>query len=52
MIRNFKGHRVPTEQHTTAAIANTEKVIKDSQVTIPTEIEVENAKNWVDANEK
>ncbi len=52
MIRNFKGHRVPTEPHTTAAIADTGKIKKDSQVTIPSDLGVENAKDYVEENQK
>lgn len=42
----------PIEQHTTAAWANIEKIKELSKVTIPSELEVGNAKEWVDSNEK
>lgn len=42
----------PIEQHTTAAWANTEKIKEISNVSIPSEIEVGNAKEWVDTNQK
>ncbi|HEY8909176.1 MAG TPA: DUF3787 domain-containing protein [Desulfosporosinus sp.] len=42
----------PIEQHTTAAWANIENVKELSNVAIPSEIEVGNAKDWVDTNQK
>lgn len=42
----------PVEQHTTAAWANIEKTKEVSNVTIPSEVEVGNAKEYVDTNEK
>lgn len=42
----------PIEQHTTAAWANIEKIKEISHVAIPSEIEVGNAKDWVDSNQK
>ncbi|SPF36474.1 conserved hypothetical protein [Candidatus Desulfosporosinus infrequens] len=42
----------PIEQHTTAAWANIEKLKEQSKVAIPSEIEVGNAKDWVDTNQK
>ncbi len=42
----------PIEQHTTAAWANIEKLKEISNVTIPSELEVWNAKDWVDTNQK
>ena len=42
----------PIEQHTTAAWANIEKIKEISNVAIPSEIEVRNAKEWVDTNQK
>ncbi|HWQ40971.1 MAG TPA: DUF3787 domain-containing protein [Desulfosporosinus sp.] len=42
----------PIEQHTTAAWANIEKLKKVSNVAIPSEVEVGNAKEWVDSNQK
>lgn len=43
---------MPIENHTTAAWANIHKVKPDSRVGIPSEIEVRNAKEWVDSNQK
>lgn len=42
----------PIEQHTTAAWANIEENKEISNVAIPNEIEVGNAKDWVDTNQK
>jgi len=42
----------PIEEHTTAAWANIKKEKPISNVSIPDEIEVRNAKEWVDTNEK
>ena len=42
----------PTEQHTTAAWANIEELKQVSQVTIPSDLQVGNAKEWVDSNQK
>lgn len=42
----------PIEQHDTAAWANIEKTKPLSNVTMPNEIEVRNAKEWVDTNQK
>jgi len=42
----------PIEKHTTAAWANIEKMKEVSNVAIPSEIEVGNAKQWVDNNQK
>lgn len=42
----------PIEQHETAAWANIEDMQPVSNVSIPNEIEVRNAKEWVDTNEK
>lgn len=42
----------PIEQHTTAAWANIEKLKEQSNVAIPSEVEVGNAKDWVDKNQK
>ena len=42
----------PIEQHTTAAWANIEKIKGISNVAIPSEFEVGNAKEWVDSNQK
>jgi hypothetical protein len=43
---------MPIEKHDTAAWANIEKTKPDSQVTIPSEVQVRNAKEHVDTNEK
>ena len=40
------------ENHETAAWANIKKVKKDSRVPLPSVFEVENAKEWVDKNQK
>lgn len=52
--KSIKGQPMlrPTEQHTTAAWANIEKVKELSNVTIPSVLQVENAKEWVDSNQK
>lgn len=42
----------PVEQHTTAAWANIEKTKEVSNVTIPSDVEVGNAKEYVDTNQK
>lgn len=43
---------IPVENHKTAAwIENWNKVKPDSQVVIPTEYDVRNAKEWVDSNQ-
>lgn len=47
-----KNTKKPTEQHTTAAWANIEKTKEVSNVPIPSELEVENAKEWVESDEK
>ena len=43
---------VPVEKHDTAAWANIENKISHSQVTVPSEDQVRNAKDHVDANQK
>lgn len=43
---------VPIEKHDTAAWANIEDTQPVSGVTIPSETEVRNAKEWVDTNQK
>jgi len=50
----YKEHFVamPVERHHTAAWANINKTRSDSNITIPDELEVGNAKEWVDTNEK
>lgn len=42
----------PIEKHNTAAWAEVEEAKELSNVTIPSEDEVINAKEWVDTNEK
>ncbi|GAA0724517.1 hypothetical protein GCM10008905_18530 [Clostridium malenominatum] len=42
----------PIEQHDTAAWANVESIKPISQVTIPSEVDMHNAKEWVDSNQK
>ena len=42
----------PIEKHDTAAWADVNKKRPISNVTIPSEFAVENAKDWVDSNEK
>jgi len=42
----------PVENHTTAAWANIESVKPVSNVTIPSDFDVIEAKEWVDANQK
>lgn len=43
---------IPIEEHNTAAWANIEKMKPISNVTVPSETEVMNAKEYVDTNEK
>ena len=43
---------VPIEKHDTAAWANIEKTKPVSNVTVPSEEQVDNARDHVDANEK
>ncbi|MCX7922012.1 MAG: DUF3787 domain-containing protein [Clostridia bacterium] len=43
---------MPVEKHDTAAWANIEKTKDASKVTIPSEVQVRNAKEYVDTNEK
>ncbi len=42
----------PIENHDTAAWANIEELKQVSRVPIPNEVEVKNAKEWVDTNHK
>ena len=44
--------KLPTEKHTTASWANNSTQKRITEVNIPDEIEVRNAKEWVDTNEK
>ncbi|MTI65196.1 MAG: DUF3787 domain-containing protein [Firmicutes bacterium] len=48
---NIKNNQ-PIENHKTAAWANIQKQKNESNVAIPSEMEVENAKEWVDKNQK
>lgn len=50
----FKQHfmAIPIEEHNTAAWANIERTKPVSNVAIPSEIEVRNAKEYVDTNQK
>ncbi|SHI91771.1 protein of unknown function [Clostridium amylolyticum] len=43
---------IPVEKHDTAAWANIKETKPVSRVTIPSEIDVRNAKEWVDTNQK
>jgi hypothetical protein len=54
MSNKFKEKFVakPIEKHDTAAWANIEKVKPVSNVSIPSETQVRNAKEYVDSNEK
>jgi len=55
MAKNrYKEHHmgIPIEQHDTAAWANIESTKPASNVTIPSEIQVRNAKEYVDTNQK
>lgn len=42
----------PTNSEETAAWANIERMPKDSKINIPSEYEIEKAKNWVDNGSK
>ena len=50
----YKQHfmAMPIEKHDTAAWANIESMKPISNVTIPDELGVANAKEWVDSNQK
>lgn len=55
MAKNkFKQHfmAMPIEEHKTAAWANIESLKPVSNVSVPSETEVRNAKEYVDTNEK
>jgi hypothetical protein len=43
---------IPIEKHDTAAWANIESTKPDSNVTVPSEIQIRNNKEWVDTNQK
>lgn len=47
-----KDMSLPYEKHNTAAWANIHETKPVSRVTIPSELEVMNAKEWVDSNQK
>lgn len=47
-----KDMAIPIEKHDTAAWANIEKTKAKSNVNIPSELQVRNAKEYVDSNEK
>ncbi|WP_084284611.1 CDIF630_02480 family spore surface protein [Clostridium lundense] len=49
---NTTSKKIPIEQHNTAAWANIESTKPQSQVTVPSETETFNAKEWVDSNQK
>lgn len=50
--KNRRKHTIPIEKHDTAAWASMEKIIPESNVTIPSETQVINAKKYVDTNQK
>ncbi|QCX34854.1 DUF3787 domain-containing protein [Caloramator sp. E03] len=53
MAKNEKRFKVqPIEKHTTAAWANVSGVKPISNVSIPDELNVSEAKEWVETNEK
>lgn len=53
MIRKSKKYyKEPIEKHETAPWANIKENVSKAKVPIPNEIEVINAKEWVDENEK
>ncbi len=47
-----KNNFTPIENHKTAAWANIEDLKPISKVPLPSKIEVDNAKEWVDTNRK
>lgn len=47
-----KNMKMPIENHDTAAWANINKMKPVSNVTIPHEVQVRNAKEYVDSNQK
>ncbi|WP_084281431.1 CDIF630_02480 family spore surface protein [Alkaliphilus transvaalensis] len=51
---NFKARHMgePVEKHDTAAWANIEDLKPVSRVPIPSEVQVKNAKEYVDTNQK
>ncbi|NLJ41036.1 MAG: DUF3787 domain-containing protein [Clostridiales bacterium] len=48
----INGSLVPIENHYTAAWSNTEGIKSESKVSIPAEVQVKNAKEYVDTNQK
>lgn len=50
--RKTKNQKTPVENHGTAAWANIESCKDVSNVTIPSEMQIDNAKDYVDDNEK
>ena len=52
MSSEMSNKRKPIENHKTAAWANIDKKKKNSCVSIPSEDEVKNAKEYVDENRK
>lgn len=42
----------PIEEHNTAAWASIHSLKPESRVPIPSEVQVKNAKEWVDSNQK
>ncbi|KPU43666.1 hypothetical protein OXPF_31080 [Oxobacter pfennigii] len=52
MSKNKNKKTVPVETHDTAAWANIAEQKPVSNVSIPNKSQVENAKEWVDSNEK
>lgn len=53
MLRNKKFKReIPIESHETAPLSNIEKTKISSNVSIPAEADISDAKGWVDENEK
>ena len=47
-----KNMAIPIENHQTAAWANIKNLKRVSKVYIPNEMEIRNAKDWVDNNHK
>ena len=51
MQNNEKSRLNYTPKYTTFPIANTEKIVKDSKVSIPSEDDTAEVKDWVDFKE-
>ncbi|MDI9475645.1 MAG: CDIF630_02480 family spore surface protein [Natronincolaceae bacterium] len=47
-----KNMAVPIENHKTAAWSDIKDLKRESKVFVPSELEVRNAKEWVDTNQK